>query len=301
MQDVHSAAFDWNLLLAFDALMAERNVTRAARRIGLSQSAMSHALGRLRLQLGDPLFVATPRGMVPTPRAVTLAPPIREAVQLVRRSLDAPRPFDPRAEVRTFTVSTTDFGALVILPPLLRNLATRAPGVDLAIRPTDAASLVHLVSGEHDLTIAVAPEMPPGVRGTRIFEDEFVCVRHRPRGKRLPKLTLARYLATPHILVSPLGRGDAPVDIALRRLGKKRRIALRLPHFLVAPLVLSHCDFVMTVPSRLAAVFGELLPIQTDSPPVSVSGFAVDMLWHERRENDPSHRFLRERVVAVVG
>ena len=301
MQDVHSAAFDWNLLLAFDALFAERKVTRAARRIGLSQSAMSHALARLRLQLGDALFVATPRGMIPTPRAVTLAPPIRAAVQLVRRTLDAPTPFDPRSEVRTFTVSTTDFGALVILPPLLRELATRAPGVDLAIRPTDEASLAHLVSGEHDLMITVAPEVPASVRATRVFRDDFVCVRHRPRGKRLPKLSLARYLATPHILVSPLGRGDAPVDVALRRLGKKRRIALRLPHFLVAPLVLAHCDFVMTVPSRLAAVFGALLPIQTDPPPASVSGFAVDMLWHERSDGDPAHRFLRERVVAVVG
>jgi DNA-binding transcriptional LysR family regulator len=239
--------------------------------------------------------------MVPTPRAVALEKPIREAVLLVRRTLESPPAFDPRTEVRTFTVSTTDFGALVILPPLLRELATSAPGLDLAIRPADDASLAQLVSGEHDLMISVGAEMPPGVRGTRIFQDDFVCVRHRPRGTKLPRLTLARYLATPHILVSPLGRGDAPVDIALRRLGKKRRIALRLPHFLVAPLVLSHCDFVMTVPSRLAAVFGELLPVQTDAPPVPVTGFAVHMLWHERREDDPAHRFLRERVVAVVG
>jgi DNA-binding transcriptional LysR family regulator len=301
MQDVHVAAFDWNLLLAFDALFAERNVTRAARRIGLSQSAMSHALGRLRQQIGDPLFLATPRGMVPTPRAVALEKPLREAVQLVRRTLETPPAFDPRTEASTFTVSTTDFGALVILPPLLRDLASRAPLIDLAIRPSDETSIGHLVSGEHDLALSVGAAMPPGVRGVRIFQDDFVCVRHRPRGKRLPRLTLARYLATPHLLVSPLGRGDAPVDIALRRIGKKRRIALRLPHFLVAPLVLAHCDFVMTVPSRLAAVFGELLPVQKDEPPIPISGFSVDMLWHERREEDPAHRFLRERVIAVVG
>lgn len=301
MHDVHVAAFDWNLLLAFDALFAERNVTRAARRVGLSQSAMSHALGRLRLQLGDPLFLATPRGMVPTPRAVELARPLRDAVQLVRRTLETPAAFDPRTAASTFTVSTTDFGALVLLPPLLRDLASEAPRIDLAIRPSDETSMARLVSGEHDLAISVGAVTPPGVRKVRIFRDEFVCVRHRPRGKRLPRLTLARYLEIPHILVSPLGHGDAPVDIALRQIGKKRRIALRLPHFLVAPLVLAHCDFVMTVPSRLAAVFGNLLPVQQDKPPIPIGGFAVDMLWHERSEEEPAHRFLRERVLAAVG
>lgn len=301
MHDVHSAGFDWNLLLAFDALFAERNVTRAAKRIGLSQSAMSHALGRLRGQIGDPLFLSTPRGMVPTPRAIALEKPIREAVQLVRRTLESPRVFDARTEARTFTLSTTDFGALVILPPLLRELATSAPHIDLAVRPSDEESLSNLLSGEHDLALSVGSNRPPGVRSERIFHDDFVCVRHRPRNKKLPKLTLARYVDTPHILVSPTGRGDAPVDIALRKIGKTRRIALRLPHFLVAPLVLAHCDFVMTVPSRLAEVFGELLPIQTDPPPVPVTGFAVDMLWHERLDDDPAHRFLRDRVLTVVG
>ena len=151
---VHIAAFDLNLLLAFEALWIERHVTRAARRIGLTQSALSHALGRLRAQLEDPLFQRTPHGLVPTARAHELAHPIGEALALVRRAVeDGPR-FSPATLQRTFTVSTTDYGELVILPALMARLAREAPGVQLNVRPTVGLGERDLLSGAHDLLSA---------------------------------------------------------------------------------------------------------------------------------------------------
>lgn len=307
MHVMHSSAptpaigsFDWNLLLAFEALLVERNVTRAARKIGLSQSATSHALARLRDQLGDALFTPTPQGMVPTKRALELEGPIREAIALVRRSLSPAPPFDPLTARRTFTIAGTDFMTLAIVPRLLRDLAARAPLFDLAVRSSDEAGLSALLAGHRDLDIGVDLGGVPGVRTVRLFDDVFVCVRRKPKGKRLRPLTLDRFASTGHLLVSPTGSGDAPVDIALRKLGRARRIVLRLPHFLAAPIVLAESDYVMTVPSRLAEVFAAMLPLVIEPPPLPVPGFSVEMAWHARSDDDPAHRFLRDAIVATT-
>lgn len=300
MHELHTNDFDWNLLLAFEALLVERSVTRAAKRLGLSQSATSHALGRLRDRLGDPLFRATPQGMVPTRRALDLEGPIREAIGLVRRSFSPAPPFEPRTAQRSFTLSGTDYMTLAIVPSLLRDLARDAPLFDLVVRSSDEGSMAALLDGAHDLYLGIEVGDVPGVRTVRLFEDEFVCVRRKVKGKRLPRLTLERYVATGHLLVSPLGMGDAPVDIALRKLGQTRRVVLRLPHFLATPLVLAESDYVMTVPSRLAQVFATMLPLVIEPPPVRVPGFSIEMAWHARREDDPAHRFLRQAIVKAT-
>lgn len=294
------ASFDWNLLLAFEALLVERNVTRAARKLGLSQSATSHALARLRDSLGDALFTPTPRGMVPTRRALELEGPIRDAIGLVRRSLSPAPPFDARTTKRTFTLSGTDYMTLAIVPRLLRDLAARAPLFDLAVRGADDNATPALLAGAHDLSLGVELGTVPGLRTVRLFDDVFVCVRRKVKGRRLRPLTLERFASTGHLLVSPLGTGDAPVDIALRKVGRARRIVLRLPHFLAAPLVLAESDYVMTVPNRLAQVFAAMLPLVIEPPPLPVPGFSVEMAWHARAEDDPAHRFLREAIVAAT-
>src|SRR6476619_5745539 len=150
MNSVHVEAFDLNLLLAFEALWTERHVTRAARRVGLTQSAMSHALRRRRAQFDDPLFQPTPRGLQPSPRAHALAAPLAEALALVRRAVAAEAPFSPATLQRTFTIGTTDYGELTLVPRLMGRLAREAPGVQLAIRPVAVDGERELLAGEHD-------------------------------------------------------------------------------------------------------------------------------------------------------
>ncbi|MGZ3427399.1 MAG: LysR family transcriptional regulator, partial [Polyangia bacterium] len=252
MKRVHVEAFDLNLLLAFDALWTERNVTRAARRVGLTQSAMSHALGRLRAQFEDPLFQRTARGLSPTARAHALAPSVTQALTIVRRAVESPAGFAPSALERTFTVGTTDYGELSILPRLMARLLREAPGVRLVVRPAIGSGERDLLSGAHDLILGVARPEGDGIRGEVLFSDSMVTVLRAGHPAARRPLTLARFAAMPHVLVSPQGEGEAAVDVALRERGLQRRIALRIPHFLSAPLVIAESDAVITLPERVA-------------------------------------------------
>ena len=294
MNEVHLAAFDLNLLLVFDALWSERNVTRAARRIGLTQPALSHALRRLRAQWGDPLFERSPRGMLPTSRAQELAPSILRALELVQGTLARTgAPFDPSTLQRTFTISTTDYGELAVLPRLLARVAAEAPSVNLVIRPAHADRERDLVAGEHDLSIDVGPPSLPGLRSEELFAERFVCVLRLRHKFAREVWTVSEFAALAHVLISPQGAGDGAVDVALRALSKSRRIALRIPHFLVAPLVVAESDYVCTLPARVVEVLGPLGKMVVREPPVPLPGFTIHQLWHERHDHDAPHRWLR--------
>jgi DNA-binding transcriptional LysR family regulator len=298
MHMVHIAGFDLNLLTAFDALWSERNVTRAARRVGLTQSALSHALKRLRAQLDDPLFHASSSGMVPTARAQALAGPVAQALGLVRGALEPPRPFSPRDLERTFTIATSDYVELVLLPRLIRRVEQEAPGVTLVIRPVGQRHDRDLVSGAHDL--ALMPGQPMGeVRCQRLFDEEFVCLLRRGHPLAKKRLTLERFLKLRHVLIAPMNTGESQVDAALRALGKTRRVTLRVPHFLVAPLAVAESDHVITLPSRVIAAYGPAR-FAVHRPPFPLNGFTVSMLWHTRQDDDPGHRWLRELVAELA-
>jgi DNA-binding transcriptional LysR family regulator len=298
MQDVHLGAFDLNLLRAFDALWVERNVTRAARRVGLTQSALSHALGRLREQLDDPLFRPSPTGMVPTARAQALARPVGEALRLFGRAVARPEAFDPRALERTFTLATSDYGELVFLPRLVARLEREAPGVSLVVRPHELHLERELVSGAHDLVLTPARSAAPGIREEVLLDERFVCVLRKGHPLAKKRLTLARFLALRHVLIAPLNVGEAPVDATLRAIGRTRRVTVRVPHFLSAPMVVAGSDHVITLPARVVAALGASR-FAVHAPPVPVGGFSVRQLWHERNDADPGHQWLR-RVVAEV-
>jgi DNA-binding transcriptional LysR family regulator len=300
MNDVHVEAFDLNLLLAFDALWTERHVTRAARRVGLTQSAMSHALRRLRRQLADPLFQTTPRGLVPTARAHALAPPLGEALALMRRAVAAPAPFSPAALERTFTLGTPDYGDLVLLPRLMARLQRVAPGVQLIMRPMVDAGTEALVSGEHDLTIGVARPDSPDVRGETLFSDGFVSLLRAGHPAARRRLTIDRFVALKHVLISPQGRGEAAVDVALRQLGRTRHIALRVPHFLSAPLVVAESDLIVTLPTRVAEALAGQHRLVSRRPPLPLPGFTLSMFWHARNDADDAQRWLRGFIAAVA-
>lgn len=247
MQPLHLEGLDLNLLVALRALLRERHVTRAATRIGLSQPAMSHALARLRALLGDPLLVRTPSGMRPTTRAEAMTEPLERALEDIGRILASPAPFDASRSTRRFRIATNDFIELVLLPSLLASVWSEAPNVDIRVSNHQRGASEDLAEGRLDLAIGIIdqfglPEPPQGIRFQRIVSERFVCVvrEGHPLGKR--RLTLDEFVALPHALVSPRGDSGAVVDAALAKLGRRRRVALEVPHFLVAPHVVRETD-----------------------------------------------------------
>ena len=299
MQDVHLASFDLNLLVALDALLGEKNVTRAASRIGITQSACSHALARLRALTGDEILVRGPAGMVPTVRAEAMAAPVRHALDDMKRALAPPRPFDPRTASLRFVMGSSDHVELALLPRVVARLAREAPGIELrALVAGDEPSA--LLAGTLDL--AFAPLRPvderSGVHARKLFDDRFVCVVRKGHALAGKKLTLARFVAASHALIAPRGTEGGFVDDALARMGMRRRVAVALPHFLVAPHIVANSDLVLTLAARIAAVLVEPLGLAVLTPPaeLGLEGFVVSASWHERTHGDPARRWVREVI-----
>ncbi|HEY8088844.1 MAG TPA: LysR family transcriptional regulator [Polyangiaceae bacterium] len=301
MSPVHLGAVDLNLLHSLDALLVERNVTRAAARVGITQSAMSHALGRLRLLTGDELLVRGPGGMVPTVRAEALSMPVRRALDEVARALAPAAAFDPRTAVTRLCIGTSDYGELVLLPRLVARLAREAPGVDLRVRTLGEDMPALLASGSIDLAVAplMAHDERPGIHGRKLFSDRFVCVVRRGHPLAKKKLTLARFAAASHALIAPRGQEGGFVDDALARLGTRRRVAVAVPHFLIAPHLVASSDLLLTLARRVAAVLAAPLKLAVLAPPpeLSLEGFTMSAVWHDRTHDDPAHRWLREVVL----
>jgi len=292
---------DLNLLVLLDALLAERNVTRAARRVGLTQSAASHALARLRDHFGDPLLVKAGGRMVLTARARQLEAPIRDALEALDGALRGARAFEPRRARRTFTIAMTDYLGAIMLPPLYARIAGAAPGVDLRIgsivRDVEAA----LASDEIDLvvTMAALPAPPPAIYQQRLFEERYVCVMRRGHPAASRPLDLAAYCALDHALIAPRG-GPGIVDRMLEARGLARRVAVRIAHSLVAPHLIAASDLVITVVERLARSYAALLPLEIAPLPLDVPAPACWQRWHERDQRDPAHAWLRGVVAEVA-
>jgi DNA-binding transcriptional LysR family regulator len=297
MQSVHDvAAVDLNLVRVLDALLSEGHLTRAGKRIGLTQSATSHALARLRRLFDDPLFVRTARGLAPTERAQALTEPAREAMQAFERCFRPDEAFVPATSARRFTIGCADYGSFVLAPKLLERLQREAPHVDLGILPPENSFSEQLARGEVDVVVNPAgrDELRAGIRSRPLFRERFVClVRHGNPilGKRLD---LARWASMRHLLVAPRGTPGGVVDETLAQLGKQRRVALTVPHFLLAPHLVANSDLVLTIGARVAERFAELLPVRMVEPPVKLPGFEVRMYWHERHHRDPAQRWFRE-------
>ena len=303
MHDVHLGGVDLNLLVALDALLIERSVTRAASRIGLTQSAMSHALARLRVVLGDELLVRGPAGMVPTTRAEALAGPIRGALEQVARAL-GPTTFDPRTARGKVTLGTSDYVELVLLPKVVARLAEEAPGIDLRLVTIGDDVCDALARGALDLFAAppATYDKRAGIVARRIFDDRFVCVVRAGHPLARKKLTLARFTEARHALISPQGKEGGFVDDALARLGLARRVTVAVPHFLIAPHLVASSDLVLTVAERVAAALAEPLGLTILPPPpeLALAGFTIATIWHERSQADPMLQWVRELLASVA-
>ncbi len=296
------AGFDLNLLKAFNALYAERHVTRAGMRVGLSQSTMSGALTRLRELFEDELFVRTPSGMQPTERAHDLAVPISDALRIVRGALEAGT-FDPATVDRTFTIAMTDYAAFVLLPPLLARLAVEAPRVAVRVRGMFARdeAVEFLDSGEANLVVGVPVETSARILTRPLLREGFACVARRGHPAFADGAGIEAFAAAPHLLVSPEGDGAGLVDRRLAALGLERRVHLSLPHFLVAPFVVAGTDLVATLASRVARRFAETgVGLAVHEPPVEMPTWPVSIMWHRREDAHAAIIWLREVVAEVA-
>ena len=295
------AGFDLNLLKAFDALYAERHVTHAGQRIGLSQSAMSGALTRLREVFGDELFVRSPSGMQPTPRADDLAGPVSAALRLMRDALGADR-FDPAAASHTVTLAMTDYAAFVLLPPLLARLAVEAPGIDVRVRGIfgRGEALGLLDDGEANLAVGFPVEASARILVQPLLQEGFACIARQGHPAFAEGASLDAFAAAPHLLVSPEGDRMGLVDRELAAFGLSRRIVLSLPQFLVAPFVVADTDLVATLAARVARRFSAArLGIAVHAPPIALPAWPLAMMWHRRADRHPATIWLRQRVAEV--
>ncbi|HLJ18642.1 MAG TPA: LysR family transcriptional regulator [Stellaceae bacterium] len=292
---------DLNLLVALDALLAERNVTRAARRLGLSQPALSAQLARLRDLLGDPLLLPMQRGMTPTARAIELAAPVRRALDQVREVLAQGRGFDPATADLSVAIACSDYVQVAVIAPLVLDLRASAPNLRIAIRQLDGGLLgQQMEAGLVDLALMTPSTAPPALRTRTLFRERYVTIARRRHPRVKGKLTLDDFVALDHVVVSPRGAGfRGPVDAALGKLGRERRIAVSAASFLFVPELVARSDLIATVPERL--VRGRAERLQALEPPLAVEGFAIGLVWHERTHRHPAHQWLRERLLTLSG
>ena len=290
---------DLNLLRVFDAVLRDHSVTAAARHLGLTQPAVSNALARLRAQLEDALFVRTSSGMDATPFARELAQPVRQALALLESALAHGPGFDPATSTRAFRFYMSDLGQVEFLPPLVERARRVAPGVRLeavALEVEDISDA--LAAGAIDLAVGFLPGLGPPVRRQPLFRDRYVCLMRADHPAAGARLTRKAFLEASHALVSYKG-GHRVIEEALERTGLARKIALRVPHFTVVPMVLERSDLILTLPSRVARVYQQRGNFKSLPPPVPIAPADVAVHWHGRFERDPGNRWLREIIVEL--
>ncbi len=294
MHDTHLSALDLNLLVALDVLLDEGSVTRAARRLHLSQPAMSRVLGRIRDAFADPLFVRQGRALVATERARTLREPVKLALAGVKAVFAPPVPFDASATQRIFRLWTSDYAQVALLGPVLDDLLVAAPGVALTVLPLGTDPVAALASGAADMVFGPPALTPKWCDFQPVLADSWVVVCHRDHP---PPQTVSAYLAAHHLAIGvELGHGE-PIDEALARRGLRRDVRLRVPDFAGALFVAATSRLVATLPRPAGEQGARLLPLAVAPLPFAAPEPTVAMIWPQRLTNDPAHRWLREVVL----
>ncbi|MET0401625.1 MAG: LysR family transcriptional regulator [Cystobacter sp.] len=291
------AGLDLNLFRVFDVVLQERSLTRAAEVLFLSQSAVSHALARLREQLGEPLFVREGRGVTPTPLAERLAPEIREALALLQQAVHRTRDFQPSRDVADVTLALNDALEPSLLPALRARVGEGAPNVRLSCVRVERSKLeADLASGRLDLAIDVAHLTGTGLLHTSLLRDSFCVVGARRRRS----LEVETYLAARHVTVSSRRMGLAMEDVVLNRMGYQRQVAVRCQLYESACRIVAESDLLLTLPRRQAEAHGVPLGLHVSPMPLALPPIEVHLYWHRQTDLDPRGRWLREQVHALV-
>ena len=298
---------DLNLLRVFHHLLREKRVSNVATVLGMSQPAVSSALGRLRASLDDELFLRNQGGMVPTPYALQLAEPVAAALDGLQQALQVRASFAPARSARRFTLAMTDVGEMYFLPVLMDALAQAAPGVTLNVVAVTSASLAEdMATGRTDLALGLLPQLQAGFFQQALFRQPYVCLMRE--GHPLAQaagLTLADFAAADHVQVIAAGTGHGRIDEAIRaaleRQGLHRRIRLTVPHYVALGDVLGHSDLIATVPERFAQRVTGPFALTTRALPLAVDGSVIHQFWHARLHKDPGHQWLRDLVAQHFG
>jgi len=291
---------DLNLLVTLEALLAERNVTKAAARLALSQPAVSAQLARLRGVFDDPLLLPAQRGMTPTAKALELHEPLRQALDQVRAAVATHRTFDPATARATIAIAASDYLQAAVLQPLVLDLRRRAPGVRVALRNIDALQLEdQMARGAVDLALLTPDAAPKSLRSRKLFDERYVLIARLNHPTVRKRLSTEQFAALEHVVVSPRGGGfTTGVDTALAAMGHKRSVVLSAASFLFVPEIVAHSDFVALVPRRLVQDRADRL--QVVECPFPVTGFSISLLWHERNHGHAAQRWVRESLIEAT-
>lgn len=291
--------FDLQLLECFEALMREHSVSRAAERMGLSQPAMSEALARLRDRFDDPLLVRGREGMQPTPRALELAPRIRDIVERLRALSAGAESFDPAACAMRLKLAASDYTQFLLLPRLTEVLAERAPAVSVDVLPVGILRVGEALDlNEIDLAVAYFIDPPPTLKRRPLFREYTVGVARKGHPAIGPALSAEAYAALRHVSVAPSGLNyfSGALDALLAARGLSRRVAVTSPHFLLAANLAAHSDLVLALPSRAARRLAAQLPLMLFDIPLELPEIDIAMYWHERTHTSLAHQWLRDQV-----
>ena len=291
---------DLNLLVVFDAIMRRGNVSRAAADLGLTQPTISNSLKRLRVSLGDPLFVRESHGVAPTPFAERLTPFVRSALDAVSEGLEQTRQFEPATVRRTFNIIMTDIAEAIILPRVLQLCRDSAPGIsiralNLSIDDTPDA----LKSGDADIAIGFLPDFSGQFYQRFLFDTDYVCIAAADNPIAKGRFTLEKYLAARHAIPEAQGTGHFVVQQTLARQGIELRVGARVPHFLSIPFVVASSDLIATIPSAFGVTFGAEPRLKQMRHPIDLPKVEIKLLWHERFHADAASRWLRDQLVTV--
>ena len=290
-------SLDLNLLLVFDAIYGERSISKAARKLHLSQPTVSNALARLRDRLQDPLFERSAQGMLPTPRARKLAEPVRQALNTLERGLRDDDGFDFARSTREFVIAVEDYGESVILPRFIRWLADTAPGIRIRIRSEVPAQLkTELREGTVDLALDYFALPEPGWRSHCVLTETLQTLSRRDHPLLGERLTLEQYLAAPHVVLAAPANARPMIDLALAKRGLQRRIAVAVPHFISMPLMVQASDMICTLPRRMATLYADNFRLRAHTVPLRVPQFPVYLIWHESQETDAGHQWFRQHL-----
>ncbi len=287
---------DMKLLAVFDEIYKTRSVSRAGENLGLAQTSVSLALGRLRRQFNDPLFVRTAGGMVPTPHAVTLLQPLRQALELLRVATQQQVVFEPGSSSRTFHIAMTDISHLEFLPSLINKIVKLAPAVHIKVLRITPETPKLLESGEADLAVGFMPELEAGFYQQKLFDQGFACVVRRDHPRIGQRLTEHLFKREKHVLITAPGTGHELVEHALARRRFERHVALSLPTLPGVGNLLANTDLIATVPERVAQMLVRIARVKALSPPFKFPAFSIKQHWHERYQQDPANRWLRSTV-----
>ena len=292
--------FDLTQIRLLAELSRLRNLSRAAQRIGVSQSAASHALARLRTQLADPLFTRTGDGFQPTPFGAQLGLAAGKALDTLAAGLNSKSQFDPATTNRVFAILTNDVGQVVLLPRLLSFLKAHAPGATVRVPPIPLSDPgAALSSGEVDLAVGFFDNLTAGFQQSLVAYERYVCIVRSDHPLFLRGMNLAAFTQVEHAVADATGMAHAVIDRFLARHRVRRRIGLRVPALHVLPMIVAQSDLLAIVPGRLAEAFATRLPIRLLAPPVPIPSFDIRLHWHERYESDPANRWMRRNFVKL--